>query len=527
MLIKESSRKPLAGKESAQRRSMLLLFSMLLLAVLLCSQATANTQADEQVQRGGTLTVALDSDVIGIDPHGASAGVDRSVYTSIFNTLVTVDEGLNIVPELAESWETPDDTTYIFNLREGVKFHDGTDFNAEAVKKNFDWILDPENASPRRPELSAIEEVTVLDDYTVEVKLKHPFTPFLSIITDRAGYVVSPTARETYGKDFTRNPVGTGPFKFVEHVRDDHITFERFEDYWEDGLPYLDRIVYRPMPDSTAALINLKTGAADFLYSVDPKDVQDIESTSGVSYLEGPSVGYQGLWINTANGPLANECLREAVAHAVNREMLLNIAYRGVGQVANGPVPPSSWAYNPETPAPQYDPELAKQKLAECGQPDGFAMVLKVANTPLGQLVTQLIQAQLAEVGIEVEIQTLEFGALLQAGSENDFDALSLGWSGRIDPDGNIEPIFHSQGAFNYGRYNNPEVDRLIEEGRQATDRSERTRIYQELTEIINEDAAYIFTYFEPAAFAKIDAVSGFQVTPDGLMRFKRTWLNQ
>lgn len=522
-----SPRINLVTGEQRRQKVKLIFLLVLLLSLLVTHQAVANNQADSQAERGGILTVALDSDVIGLDPHGASAGVDRNVYTSVFNTLVTADENLDIVPELAESWETPDDRTYVFKLRQGVKFHDGTDFNAEAVKWNFDWILNPDNASPRLPEISEIEGVTVIDDYTVEVKLTQPFAPFLAIISDRAGYMVSPAAREQHGEDFTRNPVGTGPFKFVEHVRDDHITFERFEDYWEEGLPLLDRIVYRPIPDSTAAMTNLKTGTVDFLYRVDPKDVQDVEATPGISYLEGPSVGYQGLWINTANGPLANKSLREAVALAVNRETLLNIAYRGVGQIANGPVPPTSWAYDPEVPAPQYDPELARQKLAEGGQPNGFQMVLKVANNPLGQLVSQLVQAQLAEVGIQVQVQTLEFGALLQAGEENDFDALSLGWSGRIDPDGNIEPIFHTQGAFNYGGYENPEVDRLIEEARRAMDRAERTRIYQQLTRIINEDAAYVFTYFEPRSFAKVDAVQGFQVTPDGLMRFKQTWLDR
>ncbi len=503
------------------------IFFSLFLTLVVGIYTSQHAMATPQGTPGGTLTVALDSDFIGFDPHGASAGIDRSVYTSIYNTLVTVDRDLNIVPELAESWDTPDETTYIFHLRQGVKFHDGTDFNAQAVKSNFDWILDEANASPRRPELSSISEVTVVDDNTVKVSLNEPFAPLLAILTDRAGYIVSPVAREKYGDDLTRNPVGTGPFEFVEHVRDDHSTFKRFEGYWESGLPLLDQIVYRPVPDSTAALTSLRTGAVDFLYAVDPKDVPTIETTSGISYLEGPSVGYQGLWINTSAGPLANKSLREAVTHAIDRETLLNIAYRDVGQIASGPVPPSSWAFDPELSVTTYDPELARQKLAEGGQPNGFDMVLKVANAPLGQLVTQLIQAQLAEVGIRVQVQSLEFGALLQAGEDNDFDALSLGWSGRIDPDGNIEPIFHTNGAFNYGRYSNPKIDKLIADGRQTSDRAERIHIYQQISDIINEDVAYMFTYFEPSAFAKVDSVKGFEVTPDGLMRFKTTYLER
>ncbi len=479
----------------------------------------------QEPQRGGTLTVRLDSDLIGIDPHGASAGVDRNVYTSVYDGLVTVDENLNIVPNLAESVETPDERTYIFRLRPNVTFHDGTPCNAAAVKWNFDWILNEANASPRRSELVDVQEVVVDDPLTVRIVLKNAFAPFLAIISDRAGYIVSPAARQQYGADYPRNPVGTGPFRFVEWVKDDHVTFRRFDEYREEGLPYLDEIRYRPIPDATVALTELKTNNIDFFFGIDPKDVEDVKSQPNLQYLEGLGVGYQGLWINTAREPLANKALREAVAFAVDREALFAAAYYGVGQIAHGPIPPSSWAFDPEFRSRSRDLEQAKAKLAEGGQPNGFPMVLKVANSPLGQTITQIVQANLKEVGITVEIQTLEFGALLEVGEAGDFDALSLGWSGRIDPDGNIQPIFHSGGAFNYGKYNNPQVDQLIADGRATTDRTERTRIYREIQRIINDDAAYVFTYFQPASFGAADYVQGFKVTPDALMRFKTTSL--
>jgi peptide/nickel transport system substrate-binding protein len=479
-------------------------------------------------RKGGTLKVALDSDIIGIDPHGPSAGVDRNVYTSIYNGLVAPDRDLNIVPDLAESWTTPDDRTYVFKLRNGMKFHDGTDCDAEAVKKNFDWILDPANASPRRPELSDVQGVDVVDPLTVRITLRNPFAPFLAIISDRAGYVVSPTARQKFGKDYPRNPVGTGPFQFVEWVKDDHVSFKRFEDYFEKDVPLIDQVVYRPIPDLSVAVTELKTGNVDFLYRVDPKDVEDIKATNNLAILEGPGVGFQGLWLNTARGPLTTRALREAVSLAVDREALLSAAYFGVGQIAQGPIPPSSWAFEPGTPYVKREVAEAKARLAEGGQPSGFSMVLKAqSNSPLQEKITQLVQAQLKEIGIDVQIQTMEFGALLKAGEQNDFDALSLGWSGRIDPDGNIQPIFHSNGAFNYGKYSNPEIDELIARGRQVADRAERKRIYQELQTKLNDDVAYVFTYFPPTLFAAGATVKGFQVTPDGLMRFKATWVDR
>jgi peptide/nickel transport system substrate-binding protein len=486
-----------------------------------------NRVAAQEPQRGGTLVVRMDSDVIGIDPHGASAGIDRNVYTTVYDGLVTVDVNLNIVPSLAESIETPDPTTYVFKLRPNILFHDGTVCDAEAVKWNFDWILDEANASPRRSELVDIQEVVVDDPLTVRIVLKNAFAPFLAIISDRAGYIVSPTARQQFGDDYQRNPVGTGPFRFVEWVQDDHITFQRFEDHWEEGVPYLDEIRYRPIPDATVALTELKTHNIDFFFGIDPKDVEEVSSTPDLQYLEGHGVGYQGLWINTAQGPLANKALREAVAFAVDRDALFAAAYYGVGQIAHGPIPPSSWAYDPDFVSRPRDLDQARAKLAEGGQPDGFPMSLMVANTPLGLIVTQIVQANLAEVGIEAEIQTLEFGALLEVGEQGAFDALSLGWSGRIDPDGNIQPIFHSGGAFNYGKYNNPQIDQLIADGRATSDQAERAGIYQEIQRIINEDCAYVFTYFQPASFGAVDDVQGFTVTPDALMRFRTTWVDR
>ena len=486
---------------------------------------TSAAGAAGQPKKGGTLRVAIASDLIGIDPQGASAGIDRSIYTSIYNGLVSVDDKLNIVPDLAVKWDTPDPKTYVFTLRPGVKFHDGTPCDADAVKKNFDWMLDPANASPRASELADLSTVTVQDPTTVTFVLKDVFSPFLSIITDRAGYIVSPTARAKYGKDYTRNPVGTGPFQFVEWLKDDHITFKRFDGYFEPGIPYLDQIIYKPITDSTVALTDLKTNTIDFLNTVDPKDAQDIKSTKGLLFLQGPGVGYTGLWLNLATGPLANQSLRSALSYAVDRDALLAVAYFGIGQVAGGPIPPSSWAYDPSYPTVKRDVTKAKAALAAGGKPSGFQMVMKVDTSPLGKKITELIQEQVKEVGIDVQIQTLEFGALLQAGSKGDFDAMSLGWSGRIDPDGNIQPIFGSDGAFNYGKYKSATIDDLIKQGRQTTGNAARAKIYQQLQKQINDDVAYIFTYFAPTTYAVTTAVQGFKVTPDGLMRFKTTWM--
>lgn len=500
-----------------------------LLALLAAAPALHPSVADaEAPKRGGTLRVILGREIIGIDPHGPSSGVDRNVYPMVYNALVTVDQNLKIVPDLAQSWSTPNERTYVFKLRPGVQFHDGTPCDAAAVKRNFDYILDPKNASARRPELASIARVDAPDALTVHFELKEAFAPFLAIISDRAGYIVSPAAREKFGKDYTRNPVGTGPFKFGEWVRDDHLRLRRNENYFEKSLPYLDEIVYKPIVDQNVALTELRTGNVDILYTnaFDYKDVRTIRGTPGLTVLEGPGVGFEGFWLNVSTGVLANRALREAFSLAIDRPALLAIAYAGVGRIANGPIAPSSWAYDRSVPVPKRDLALAKKRLADGAKPGGFSMVCKSENSPVQLKITQLVQAQVKEIGIDMRIQTVEFAGLLKAGEQNNFDALSLGWSGRVDPDGNVEPIFESHGAFNYGKIHSSEVDDLIAQARKAKT-ADRKALYEKLVRKLTDDVDYAFTWFPPAIFAAGTALRGFNVTPDGLMRFKTAWLSR
>ncbi|MBV8354136.1 MAG: peptide ABC transporter substrate-binding protein [Candidatus Eremiobacteraeota bacterium] len=484
--------------------------------------------AVETPRRGGTLRVAMGREFIGADPHGSSSGVDRNLYTSLYNGLVTVDPQLRIVPDLARSWTTPDPRTYVFTLRPDMKFHDGTPCDAAAVKATFDYILDPRNNSQRRPEIVVVDRVEALDALRVRISLKTPFAPFLAIIADRAGYIVSPAARAKYGKDLARNPVGTGPFRFVEWLRDDHLRLRRFENYFQPGLPYLDEIVYRPVTDQSVVLTELRTGNIDFAYTlaVDPKDINLIRGISTLRILEAPGVGFEGFWLNTAAGPMASRAVRAAFSAALDRDLILAIGYSGVGRIGNGPISPSSWAYDPKIPTTKRDLSLAKRMLAESGHSGGISIrMLAESNNPLQAKLTQLAQAQVKEAGIDARIQTLDFASLLRAGERNDFDVMSLGWSGRIDPDGNVEPIFESKGAFNYGRYHNAEVDALISRGREIQVQAERREIYDRLVRTIGEDVAYAFTYFTPTLFVGSSAVRGFPLSPDALMRFKTAWL--
>ena len=242
------------------------------LTLLLLALAVAAPPWSEAQVRGGTLRVGMDADNTTMDPHRSTAAVDRQVYNNVYGKLVDIDAKFGIVPQLAESWQISNGgLTYVFKLRKGVKFHDGTDFNAEIVKWNFERMRDPALASPRRSEIAPIKEVKVVDPSTVEMTLSAPFAPLLTVLSDRAGMMVSRAAVEKFKDDFARNPVGTGPYRFVEWVKDDHLTIRRFDGYWDKDRVYLDEIIYRPIPDPSVRFTAIRTGQMDFMHQIRPR----------------------------------------------------------------------------------------------------------------------------------------------------------------------------------------------------------------------------------------------------------------
>ncbi|HUG13503.1 MAG TPA: ABC transporter substrate-binding protein, partial [Thermomicrobiales bacterium] len=269
---------------------------------------------------GGVLNVALNSDLTTMDPHRSTAAVDRQVYQLIYDKLVDIDETLTIVPELASEWAISDDgMEYTFTLVEGVTFHDGEAFNAEAVKFNFDRMLDEETASPRRSEIAQITEVVVEDEHTVRLVLSQPFSPLLATLSDRAGMMVSPKAIEELGEDLARQPVGTGAFTFVEWMTSDHLTVERYDGWWQEGLPHLDQVIYRPIVDANVKLTALRTGDVDIIDTVSARDVAGLRDDDTLEMSEIASLGFTYITLNNQIPPFDNIALRQAVAWTIDR----------------------------------------------------------------------------------------------------------------------------------------------------------------------------------------------------------------
>ncbi|MDQ6907214.1 MAG: ABC transporter substrate-binding protein [Chloroflexota bacterium] len=485
------------------------------------------------VKKGGTLKAGLDGDILTFDPLTSGAYADREVYYNVYDTLVAFDTNLQIVPALAEKWETPDPKTYIFHIRQGVKFHDGTDLNADAVKFNIDRYL-TDKTSRRKAEIDTITSVDVMDPYTVKFSLKAPFAPLLPTLADRAGMILSPKVVQALGPDaLAAKPVGagSGPFKFVEAVKDDHITFERNPNYWKkdaagNQLPYVDKLIYRPILDATVLLANLKTGDLDISYSIAAKDVAGVKSGSELVIKDVAGLGFNGLGFNVAKEPFNKKELRQAVAEALDRDQINKTVYFGVNTVAQGAIPPSSWAFDANYKPYGANIAKAKEYLKAGGKPDGFTFDFKVGSgSPTTTQLAQLIKDQLAKAGITANLVQEERTTLSNDQNMGNFQMLIFGWSGRADPDGNLYNIFHTGGGLNYGGYSSPMVDDLLEKARAAGDQAQRKDLYQQAQKLIVDDAAMAFYSFVPAYLVMQPKVQGVQLYPDFMMRFDGAWL--
>ncbi len=480
--------------------------------------------AAQTPKTGGTLTVGVGADAATLDPHMSGSSFDRQLFHALYNPLVNIDASLKIVPDLAESWEVPEPTTYVFRLRKGTRFHDGTELTADVAKWNFERMMGEK--SQRRSELTPVEHIEVVDPVTFRIRLKTPFAPFLSLLTDRAGMMVSRAAVEKHGAEFATLPVGTGPFSLVEWVRKDHVTLKRFPGYFKPGLPYLDGLNFRVIADDSVKLTNLRTGAVDIVDAIPPKDVGTVKRDAQIVFTESAGLGYSDIILNLKRPPFASAALRQALAWAMDRDAIQRVIFFNTGRPAQGPIAPSHFAYEPAFAPFKRDVARAKAKLAEGGEPNGFAVAMKVINTPLQIQIAQLIQAQAREAGIDLKIELLDFTTLLSQLRGKDFAAILIWWSGRIDPDGNMYPQFVSNGAFNDGSYASPAVDRALTAGRTSLDLLARTVAYREAQKGIAEEVAMVFLHHDAILIGHRKPVQGFVNLPDGMLHLERVWLS-
>lgn len=500
----------------------------MLVAVVAVVVLAAGLASAQTARRGGQLRVGLDADPPNMDPHQSVAAVDRQVYQNLFDKLVDINQDLEIVPMLATSWAiTNSGRTYTFKLRSNVVFHDGTPFNGEAVAYNFQRMVDTSFGSPRRSEVNLVQKVTVVDPLTVQIDLEKPFSPFLAILSDRAGMMVSPTAARRLGRDFAREPVGTGPYKFVEKRPQERIVLERFDRHWDRTAGNVDRIIYRPITDEQALLANLKAGELDINAGAPPTEIPALRTDATLKLLERQALGYQGMWINTTAPPFNNRALRQAFNAAIDRRALVRVVFGDTATPGNGPFPPGLLGADagPNARVPERNLELARAKLREGGQPNGFAFTLRIVPGRVEQQIAQVLQSMAGEAGIRVNIEIVEFGAILSQLATQRYDAVRIGWSGRPDPDGNLYAFNITGGGSNFSGYSNPRVDAMLDAARLLSAPDHRRRAYAEILTVLNEDLPFIFLWWPKEYKLLRPKVQGFVHISDGMMRFRHVSL--
>jgi peptide/nickel transport system substrate-binding protein len=491
--------------------------------------ATGPALAAETPKKGGTLRVGFYIEAVTMDPHLSGSKVDRQVYHNIYEPLLTLDTKLGIKPGLAESWTQPDSKTLVFKLRRGVKFHDGTAFDAEAAKFNFNRMK-TEPKSIRKGEVANIDSVDVVDTHTIRINLKRPDASLLATLTDRAGMMISPKVIGERGAGLERDAkgAGTGPFEFVEWVKDSHLVIKRHEGYWnKEGGPYLERVRYRPIPDDVVKLQSLQGGEIDVMDYVLPRDVAPMKADKRLVVVDVPSLADFGYQLNHGKPPFNVKALRQAVAYAIDLDRIVKGVWLNVGYPANGPISPASWAYDRAIPPIKRDLAKARAKLLEGGQPGGFTFTTTTNNIPISVQEAEVIQAQLAEAGIVMKIQLVDSSTLIASGNAKNFEMISFQWSGRPDPDGNTYQFFKTTPgtSFNWSGLSNEKIDALLDRTREVSSPAERKKLYGELTRLLQEELPMLFIVhpIEPKAFSP--KVQGYDPIPDGMMRFKDVWL--
>ena len=457
------------------------------------------------------LVVGQIAEPKSLDPHAVTAVNDFRILVNIYDGLVRFADGtLEVEPALAESWEISEDgKVYRFNLRTGVSFHDGSPFNAEAVKFNFDRMLDDNHPHhdtgpfPLAFFFQVVEEVSVVDETTVEFRLSEPFAPFLANLAYPTGLIVSPSAVDQHGVDFGRAPSGTGAYKFAVWDSNTRVVVEANPDYW-DGSPELEAIVFRPITDANTRVAEMLSGGLDVMVEVPPDSLAQFADDPSFTVHEqaGPHVWF--LILNMKEGLFQDKAARQAVNYAVDKGALVNDVLQGTAEIANGPIPPAfGWAHNGELAPYPHDPDQARELLKQSGY-DGSQVTFYVAEGGSGMLdpvaMGTAIQADLSRVGMDVKIETYEWNTYLSQvnpGLEGKADMAQMAWMTN-DPD--TLPFLTlrtealpSQGGFNSGYYSNPQVDSLLNEARRVTDQEERAALYRQVQEIVHEDAPWLF----------------------------------
>lgn len=473
------------------------------------------------------ITIGINSDPDALDPDLSRTMVGREIYTSLFDKLIEIDQALNFIPMLATSWEWVDEGKgLILKLKQGVIFHDGAPFNAQAVKFNIDRSMHLEG-SRRKTELAVVKDVDVLDEYTVKINLKQPFIPLLAILADRSGMMVSPLAAKKEGKKFSQHPIGSGPYQFNNRVPQDRIVLDKFKGYWESDHYYFNTVTFLPLPDSTIRLANLQSGQVDIAERIAPTDVQTVIADSKLNLFESASLGYNGITFNLGFGAnkdkdmaVKNTLVREAFEYAIDRNIINQVVFSNQYIPDNQWVAPNSIFYAKNLEMPKRDVEKAKALLKEAGY-ETANIDLTIANTTEAIKIGQVIQAMESEAGIILTLKTMDFATALDAETRGDYEAFIVGWSGRVDPDGNIYSFYGDGGPLNENGFDDKEIQQMLVDARSESNIEKRKNLYATAMKQVLKQRPQLYLYHPKWQWGVSNKIEGFKAYADGMPRLR------
>ncbi|MBI2885999.1 MAG: ABC transporter substrate-binding protein [Chloroflexi bacterium] len=495
--------------------------------------------ATTQIKRGGTLRIGTAGQPTSLDPQIGTGGGDHKYLFTMFDNLVAYNNDSKPDPKLslAESWSFKNDTTIEFKIRKGVKFHDGTDINAEVIKWNMERVLDPKVLAAGRGALLVVDKMEIIDPYTIVFTLKEPSAPLLLNLGDRSGFINSPTAVKKWGDaDYGRHPVGSGPFTFVEWIQDSHVKVKKNPDYWrkddrDDPLPYLDEVAVLTLSDEAVLVASLRAGEIDVLEGLPGKNVPQFKGNPDFTFLQTKSSSVPDIRLNMDVFPFNNAGLRRAMSLALDREALVKANYGELGEMVRGPVTPGhAWAHCQECIQPtKRDLAKAREELQKAGYPNGFEWEYFIgSSTTASRLLSEMLQAQLLDVGIKTKI-TVRDTIVRDFYVERRFPAFAGSFSDRADPDGSVYEKYHSKGSYFATRDPaniNPKVDELLDKARRTYDLAERKKLYNDAEKLIVDNVyGSIFLAYIGSGKALQKSVKGFELGGEGKGRYVGVWL--
>lgn len=475
--------------------------------------------------------IAVGSNFTTLDPYDANDTLSQAVAKSFYQGLFGFDKEMKRVNVLAESFDaSKDGLTYTIKLRSGIKFQDGTDFNAEAVKVNLDRASNPDNHLKRYNLFKSVATTEVVDPTTVKITLKQPFSAFINTLASPAAAMISPTALKKYGKEIGFHPVGTGPYELETWNQTDFVKVKKFAGYWQAGYPKLDSITWRPVVDNNTRAAMLQTGEANLAFPVPYEQAKLLEKNSKLDLVATPSIMQRYISFNVTQKPFDNPKVREAINYAINRQALVKVAFAGYATPATGIVPPSI-QYAQSYPPLAYNPAKARELLKEAGYPNGFSTTLWSShNHSTAQKVLQFTQQQLAQVGIKVTVTAMDAGQRAaqvedKGQKESGVKMFYTGWSASTgEANWALTPLFATQSwpptIFNTAFYSNPQVDKDLADALNTTDAQKKASLYKDAQDRIWNDRPWAPLVVEKLVSANTKNLTGFYVMPDTSFSF-------